>query len=61
MQPLTVLCCLGVLLAQAVPERAQAVIEGRVSLPKAHAAPVMNKRYDIVTKGGVEILCHGPM
>ncbi len=31
----------------------QAVIEGRVELPKAHAAPVMNKRYEIVTKGGV--------
>ena len=32
---------------------AQAVVEGRVELPKAHAAPVMNKRYEIVTKGGV--------
>jgi plastocyanin len=33
--------------------RAQAVIEGRVELPKAHSAPVINKRYEIVTKGGV--------
>ena len=32
---------------------AQAVIEGRVELPKTHTAPVMNKRYEIVTKGGV--------
>jgi plastocyanin len=32
---------------------AQAVVEGVVALPKTHAAPVMNKRYDIVTKGGV--------
>lgn len=30
-----------------------AVIEGRVSLPKARPAPVLNKRYEIVTKGGV--------
>ena len=33
--------------------RAQAVIEGRVELPKSHSAPVVNKRYEIVTKGGV--------
>ena len=32
---------------------AQAVIEGRVELPKDHSAPVMNKRYEIVAKGGV--------
>lgn len=32
---------------------AQSVIEGRVELPKARSAPVMNKRYEIVTKGGV--------
>jgi plastocyanin len=29
------------------------VIEGRVELPKSHAAPVQAKRYEIVTKGGV--------
>ncbi len=32
---------------------AQAVIEGRVELPRTSAAPVMIKRYEIVTKGGV--------
>jgi plastocyanin len=33
--------------------RADAVIEGRVPLPKTRSAPVMNKRYEIVTKAGV--------
>lgn len=39
----------------ALPElsSAQAVVEGRVTLPEAHAAPVMNKRYGIVTEGGI--------
>jgi plastocyanin len=39
----------------ALPEStfAQAVIEGRVALPESHAAPVMNKRYGIVTVGGI--------
>ena len=32
---------------------AQATIEGRVQLPKTSAAPVMIKRYEIVTNGGV--------
>ena len=32
---------------------AQAVIEGRVELPKPRSAPVMVKRYEVVTKGGV--------
>ena len=32
---------------------AQAVVEGRVELPKSHSAPVMAKRYEIVTTGGV--------
>jgi len=31
----------------------QAVIEGRVVLPKARPGPVMNKRYAIVSQGGV--------
>ena len=47
------ICCFAALLAQAGFARAQSAIEGRVALPKALAAPVMNKRYDIVTKGGV--------
>jgi plastocyanin len=32
---------------------AQASIEGRVDLPKTKSAPVMAKRYEIVTSGGV--------
>ena len=44
------LCIFGALASIAW---AQAVIEGRVELPKTHSAPVMNKRYEIVTKGGV--------
>lgn len=32
---------------------AQAAVEGRVELPKSQSAPVMSKRYEIVTKGGV--------
>ncbi len=31
---------------------AQAVIEGRVELPKTRKAPVQNKRYEVVTRGG---------
>ena len=31
----------------------QAVIEGRVTLPKNRSIPVMTKRYEVVTKGGV--------
>lgn len=33
--------------------RAESVIEGRVEMPKSHFAPVVTKRYEIVTKGGV--------
>jgi plastocyanin len=32
---------------------AQATLEGRVALPKATTAPVVNQRYEIVSKGGV--------
>src|SRR6266699_1743284 len=32
---------------------AQATVEGRVGLPKSHSAPVVAKRYEIVTRGGV--------
>ena len=32
---------------------AQATVEGRVELPKSHSAPVMTKRYEVVTTGGV--------
>ena len=32
---------------------AGSAVEGRVELPKSHSAPVMAKRYEIVTTGGV--------
>jgi plastocyanin len=32
---------------------AEATVEGHVDLPKAHSAPVVAKRYEIVAKGGV--------
>jgi plastocyanin len=32
---------------------AQCVVEGKVALPQTRSTPVMNKRYEIVTKGGV--------
>jgi plastocyanin len=32
---------------------AQASVEGRVALPQSRSAPVVTKRYEIVTKGGV--------
>ena len=32
---------------------AQATVEGRVELPKSHSAPVMAKRYEIITRAGV--------
>jgi plastocyanin len=49
-------CLLSLVLGLAVSTRiagAPAVIEGRVALPKSPAAPVMNKRYEIVAKAGV--------
>jgi plastocyanin len=50
--------CYSLIVATAVglmPESsvAQATIEGRVELPKTSVAPVMIKRYEIVTAGGV--------
>jgi plastocyanin len=47
------LSCLVVLLALFTLARAESVIEGRVELPKSRVAPVMNKRYDVVTKNGI--------
>lgn len=35
------------------PAFGQATVEGRVELPKSKSAPVMAKRYEIVTSGGV--------
>src|SRR5438876_1389347 len=36
-----------------IPLLAGATVEGHVELPKSHSAPVMAKRYEIVTTGGV--------
>jgi plastocyanin len=41
------------MLFAAHPSRGQGTIEGRVELPKGHSAPVVTKRYEVVTKGGV--------
>ena len=46
------LITLGCLLASSLAY-AQGSIEGHVELPKTQHAPVMAKRYDVVTKGGV--------
>lgn len=35
------------------PAHGQASVEGRVDLPKSRSAPVMTKRYEVVTIGGV--------
>ena len=41
-------------LAAAAPAgRGAAAVEGVIALPKTHAAPVMNQRYEIVTEGGI--------
>jgi plastocyanin len=31
----------------------QAMVDGRVDLPKSHSAPIVLQRYEIITKGGV--------
>jgi plastocyanin len=51
MRPVVASLCL--LIALSPIALAQAVIEGRVELPKTKSAPVMAKRYEIVTTGGV--------
>lgn len=43
----------ALMLALAGSAFAEAVVEGVVELPKTKTAPVMTKRYEIVTKGGV--------
>src|SRR3954471_10868914 len=43
----------GVLLVLSVAVRPAASISGRVQLPKSKSAPVVNKRYEVVTNGGV--------
>jgi plastocyanin len=49
---LLVLLILGLGLAPGLA-RAETIIEGRVELPKSRVAPVMNMRYEVVSKGGV--------
>jgi len=41
------------LAASARAGRGAAAVEGVIALPKTHAAPVMNQRYEIVTEGGI--------
>lgn len=43
----------SLLLVSAGSVLADSVIEGKVELPKTKSAPVMTKRYEIVSKGGV--------
>lgn len=42
-----------VALATAAVGHAEAIVEGRVALPKTRATPVVNQRYEIVSKDGV--------
>jgi len=51
MRRLLLIC--AVLAAGLTVAFAQAGVEGRVTLPQSRSAPVMAKRYEIVTKGGV--------
>lgn len=50
-----ILSCRWLIIVLLIPAAAwaQSSIEGMVALPKRRATPVMNKRYEIVTKGGV--------
>jgi plastocyanin len=49
----TILILVVALAALPVAARAEATLEGRVTLPKVTTAPVVNQRYEIVSKGGV--------
>lgn len=42
-----------ILILAPLPFMAGATVEGYVELPKSHSAPVVAKRYEIVTRGGV--------
>ena len=48
-----VLLCLALLATRATPVFGQASVAGRVELPKSKSAPVVAKRYEVVTYGGV--------
>jgi plastocyanin len=47
------LLCFSIFTGSMSAAFSQASVEGRVDLPKARTAPVMAKRYEIVTSGGV--------
>src|SRR5207248_2435382 len=46
------IACIAVLILGSAGLRAETAIEGRVELPKATSVAVVNKRYQVVTKGG---------
>src|SRR4051794_35720948 len=46
-------CLNGILILLTGPIMADTAVEGHVKLAKSHSAPVMAKRYEVVTKGGV--------
>jgi plastocyanin len=43
----------AILILAPIPFMAGGTVEGYVELPKSHSAPVIAKRYEIVTRGGV--------
>lgn len=43
----------AILMLCPLPLLAGATVDGKVQLPKSHAAPVMAKRYEVVTHGGI--------
>ena len=45
--------CVTLLFFSIRTARAQSTVEGHVELPQSKSAPVMNKRYEIVARGGV--------
>jgi len=47
------LVCFALLVATQATAFSEASVEGRVDLPKAKSGPVMTKRYEVVTTGGV--------
>ena len=47
------LLCLALLAVTQATAFSQASVEGRVDLPKTKSAPVVTKRYEVVTTGGV--------
>ncbi|MFL6521309.1 MAG: carboxypeptidase regulatory-like domain-containing protein [Chthoniobacterales bacterium] len=47
------LLCFALVAARVTLVFGQASVEGRVELPKSKSAPVMAKRYEVVTSGGV--------